>query len=129
MTDRERREIVKLRGAGRGYGSISRLLDIPLSTVKSYCIRNNVESGGRGCVCIECGRPFGQVSGRKEKKFCSDSCRIRWWNHHTHLMQANAVCVHCGKAFHGRSGSKYCSHQCYIEEGFGGKDDPENVTA
>jgi hypothetical protein len=44
-------------------------------------------------------------------------------------MKANAVCVHCGKEFHGRSGRKYCSHRCYIAERFGGKDDSENVTA
>ena len=30
---------------------------------------------------------------------------------------------------YGRSGRKYCSQQCYIEERFGGKDDQENVTA
>ncbi|WP_231465828.1 hypothetical protein [Selenomonas sp. FC4001] len=78
---------------------------------------------------MQCGNHLEQVLRRKKKKFCSDGCRIRWWNHHMHLMKANAVCVHCGKEFHGRSGRKYCSHRCYIAERFGGKDDSENVTA
>ena len=129
MTDMEKREIAQLRGLGVSYGKISRQLDIPLSTVKSYCLRNNVASGDERRVCMQCGRPVVQENGRVEKKFCSDSCRIKWWNHHTHLMQTNAVCIHCGKAFHGRSGRKYCSHQCYIEERFGGKDDSANATA
>lgn len=48
MTDKDRREITQLRGGGMGYGRISRQLCIPLSTVKSYCIRNNVPSKARG---------------------------------------------------------------------------------
>ena len=88
MTDKDRREIAQLRGVGMGYGRIARQLGIPLSTVKSYCLRNNVASGGE-----------------------------------------RRVCIHCGKEFHGRSGRKYCSHQCYIEERFGGKDDSANATA
>ena len=51
MTDKDRREITRMRGAGMGYGRISRQLGIPLSTVKSYCIRNNVPSKARGQVC------------------------------------------------------------------------------
>ncbi|MBO6204268.1 MAG: RNA polymerase subunit sigma-70 [Selenomonas sp.] len=129
MTDMEKREIAQLRGLGMGYGKISRQLDIPLSTVKSYCLRNNVVSGARKSVCMACGRPLGQGDARKGKKFCSDGCRIKWWSHHTYLMKANCVCVHCGRAFHGRTGRKYCSHQCYIEERFGGNDDSKNVKA
>jgi len=64
-------------------------------------------------------KPIDQPAGCKGKKFCSDACRIRWWNHHTNLMKANAVCTHCGKSFHGRAGRKYCSHACYIAERFG----------
>ena len=129
MTDKDRREITQMRGGGMGYGRIARLLGIPLSTVKSYCRRNNLLGRAGGEVCMQCGNHLEQVLHRKKKKFCSDGCRIRWWNHHTHLMKANAVCVHCGKEFHGRSGRKYCSHRCYIAERFGGKDDSENVTA
>ena len=42
MTDKDRREIAQLRGAGMGDGRIARQLGIPLSTAKSYCLRNSV---------------------------------------------------------------------------------------
>ena len=129
MTDSVKNEIVQLRRSGMGYGRISRQLGIPLSTLKSYCRRNNLLGRAGGKVCMQCGHPLEQVPHRKKKKFCSDVCRITWWNHHTNLMQVNAVCAHCGKAFHGRNGCKYCSHQCYIEERFGDNDDSKNVTA
>lgn len=129
MTDNVKKEITQLRSSGIGYGRISRQLGIPLSTVKSYCIRNNVPSKARGQVCLQCGHAIEPRQTSNRKRFCSDGCRIRWWNHHTHLMKANAVCVHCGKKFHGRSGRKYCSHWCYIAERFGEKGDAENVTA
>ena len=55
MTDKDRREIVQLRWTGLGYGRIARQLGIPLSTVKSFCLRNNVPSKARGQVCLQCG--------------------------------------------------------------------------
>ena len=48
MTDKDRRDITQMRGAGVGYGRISRQLGIPLSTVKSYCRRNNIPGKGAG---------------------------------------------------------------------------------
>ena len=48
MTDNVKKEITQLRISGMGYGRISHQLGIPLSTVKSYCIRNNVPSKARG---------------------------------------------------------------------------------
>ena len=79
MTDKDRREITQLRETGMGYGRISRQLGIPLSTVKSYCIRNNVLSKARGQVCLQCGHAIELGQTSKRKRFCSDGCRIRWW--------------------------------------------------
>ena len=41
------------------------------------------------CKC--CGVPVQQNLGRKEKKFCSDSCRNKWWNSHLDLVKKQAV--------------------------------------
>ena len=76
MTDKDMREIVRLRGARMGYGRISHQLGIPLSMVKSYCRRNNLFGSAGGKVCMQCGHPLEQVPHRKKKKFCSDGCRI-----------------------------------------------------
>ena len=115
MTDEQRSVIVEYRKEGLGYKKISRLTGICESTIKTFCHRN-------GC----CGKPIIQYPGRKEKKFCSDSCRNRWWNSHLHLVKRKAmydfVCPTCGKSFsaYGNRNRKYCSHECYIEARFGG---------
>lgn len=67
-----------------------------------------------------------QTAGRKEKKFCSDRCRMKWWNSHLDQVQRKAnydfVCPVCKKPFtvYGNANRKYCSHECYIEDRFGG---------
>ena len=119
MTENQQKEIKTLRQVGLGYKRIATTLSLSENTVKSYCIRNQLVAGESKHKCLECGRSMNQPAGRKGKKFCSDVCRIRWWNHHTRLMKANAACAHCGKSFHGRAGRKYCSHACYIAERFG----------
>ena len=119
MTENQRKKIKALRQAGLGYKKIAAAMSMSENTVKSYCIRNKLKTGSDQSVCLECGKTISQAADQKGKKFCSDACRIKWWNHHTYMMKANAVCAHCGKPFHGRAGRKYCSHACYIAERFG----------
>lgn len=119
MTENQQKEIKALRQAGLGYKKIAATMSLSENTIKSYCIRNKLKTGSEQPVCLECGQPIMQPAGQKGKKFCSDVCRIKWWNHHTWLMKANNVCTHCGKPFHGRKDRKYCSHACYIAERFG----------
>lgn len=119
MTEKQQEEIQTMRQAGLGYKKIAAAMSLSANTIKSYCIRNKLKAGNGQMVCWECGQPITQPAGQKGKKFCSDTCRIKWWNHHTYMMKANAVCAHCGKAYHGRAGRKYCSHSCYIVERFG----------
>ena len=133
MTDTEKTRIEEMRKEGLGYGRIAKVLGLSDNTVKSYCRRNNlkraaapqekiVEEG----VCRCCGKPVMQIAGRKEKKFCSDVCRMRWWNEHKDLVNRKALyeftCAGCGKKFsaYGNAARKYCSHECYIEDRFGG---------
>ena len=132
MTDQQRAAITEYRGKGLGYKKISQLTGICESTVKTFCHRNGLtgkremrpETGKKPCLC--CGKPVVQYPGRKEKKFCSDSCRNRWWNTHLHLVKRKAmydfVCPTCGRSFsaYGNRNRKYCSHECYIEDRFGG---------
>lgn len=68
MTDKDMREIVRLRGARMGYGRISHQLGIPLSMVKSYCRRNNLFGSAGEKVCMQCDHPLEQVPHRKKKK-------------------------------------------------------------
>ena len=119
MTENQQEDIKALRLSGLGYKKIAATLSMSENTVKSYCIRNKLKAGNSQHVCLQCHKDIKQPLGKTKKKFCSDACRIKWWNHHTGLMKPNAVCAHCGKPFHGKAGRKYCSHACYIAERFG----------
>ncbi len=134
MTDEQKMRIKELRGENRGYRDIASVLGLSENTVKSFCKRNGL--GGfkakkltaeeREHICPTCGALVPQIPGRKLKKYCSDSCRCRFWN--THLEQVNRKafyekqCCFCKKTFiaYGNKGRKYCSHECYVADRFGG---------
>jgi len=87
--------------------------------------RNNTERPLHG-VCPCCGAEVRQNPGRKVKRFCSDKCRNAWWNSRLEQVDRKAhykfVCACCKKPFtaYGNAGRKYCSHECYIKDRFGG---------
>ena len=58
---------------------VAKELGISVNTVKSHIRRHPVIPGTLPCVC--CGKPVLQKTGRKAKKYCSDRCRITYWNH------------------------------------------------
>jgi len=116
MTDYERRQIEELQHAGFGYKKIAAVLELPINGVKSYCRRHPVVT----VACLQCGTPVAQTPHRKQKKFCSDRCRIKWWNaHRDHVNRKTfhgCVCRNCGKEFqsYGRDRS-FCCRECYYE--------------
>ena len=139
MTDNQKAQIIKLRVAGNGYGKIAKMLGISLNTVKSFCRRNDINGNtvtepsailtGETTFCENCGRTIQQIAKQKKKRFCCDKCRNTWWNSHLDQVKRKAVynfkCQHCGKGFHiyGDRRRKYCSHECYIADRFGGSND------
>lgn len=134
MTDTQKVLIADLRGKGYGYKKIALVTGISENTVKSFCRRNSIPvtaasdapSIDNEHFCLGCGVPVTQKSGRKLKKFCSDRCRNKWWNARLDQVKRKAVydftCPTCGEAFsaYGNANRKYCSHECYIEDRFGG---------
>ena len=136
MTGEERTTIIGYRKDGYGYKKISQLTGISENTIKTFCKRNGLgnsvadiapPNGETICKC--CGAHITQFPGRKSKKFCSDSCRNRWWNAHLDMVKRKAVyeftCPACGKSFtaYGNAHRKYCCHACYIADRFGGRHD------
>lgn len=134
MTDYQKEQTIRLRSEGFGYKKISEMLDLSDNTIKSFCRRMGL-TGASGfeqrdseqeCFCKNCGLPIKQSVGKKERKFCSDRCRMSWWNSHLDLVKRKAVydfkCQYCHKPFtaYGNSKRKYCSHECYILDRFGG---------
>ena len=135
MTDEQRKRIREYRANGMGYSKIAQALGISENTVKSFCRRNGlggaitlmprIEVKGKN-VCECCGKEVVQNPGRKQKRFCSDRCRNKWWNEHLDQVNRKAnydyVCPHCKKPFtaYGNANRKYCCHECYVADRYYG---------
>ena len=131
MNDLTKTQIKQMRSNGMSFGQIGGSLGIPVSTIKSFCRRNSItveastdDKSITTCQC--CGKLIKQSKKQKPKKFCSDRCRNTWWNNNLDKVDRKAyydiVCAGCGKKFksYGNANRKYCSHECYIEDRFGG---------
>jgi hypothetical protein len=132
VTESEKSIITKMRESGAAYAGIARYLNLSPNTVKSFCQRKDIKPQAELRpvselrICAQCGQPIAQPENRKQKRFCSDECRSRWWNRHRQeLSRKTAIimtCAHCGNRFEGytQEQRKYCCHACYIKARFGG---------
>ena len=126
MTDTERKHTTYLRENGAGYGSIAVQLGVSISTIKTFCRRNNLQrkdvedfKKGQGKYCRHCGHDITQQSMSTKRRYCSDQCRHAWWKAHDYPKKHTfytIICAHCGESFqsYGNINRKYCSHKCYI---------------
>ena len=76
---------------------------------------------GQTRICPVCGKEYLQPIGRKEKKYCSTSCRQTDWKRKRRNGTAESagdvlICACCGMPFlaYGAKGRKFCSRECYI---------------
>lgn len=119
MTQEEKKRMVELKESGMGYKRIAACTGLPIGTVKSFFLRHQHTPQDDIPRCLQCGEPITAGSVRREKKFCSDQCRMRWWAAHPELMNRktgiNMICPQCGKTFivYGKKKRVYCSRLCY----------------
>ena len=116
MTVEEKNRIIELRNKGMGYGEISKILNISKSTISTFCNSKSFVNG----VCPMCGNELIHVPGKKRKRFCSDKCRLTWWNQNRDKINRKtfeAKCQYCGKEFISFRGDNvlYCSRECYLK--------------
>lgn len=132
MTERERNLIRAMRRSGRSYQEISSSLMIDKDAVRSFCRTHSIEPAGNPThsFCPECGKEITLSPKGRRRRFCTDKCRRAWWKHNRSKEQRSAeatrrsVCLNCGKEFTSYAdGRKFCSHKCYIEHRFGGRDE------
>jgi endogenous inhibitor of DNA gyrase (YacG/DUF329 family) len=144
MTDYEKEKIRELRLKGIGYKGIAALLGLSRDSIRSFCKRNNLD--GASCVvslnieekikknllCVCCEKPIKQKYQGRNRRFCSEECRRKWWRENQSERNKSEdatykyTCLHCGKEFtvYGNKKRKYCSHNCYIKDRFWiGEDD------
>lgn len=120
MTDYERSRIITLQNAGFGYKRIAKELDMSVNTVKTFCRRRLVTPMDGQKRCLQCGQIVEQTPHRKEKKYCSDSCRMTWWKAHPEKVQRKNphayTCPTCGISFVSKNPDRiYCSRKCYAQ--------------
>lgn len=112
-------EIIALQKQGYGYRKIAANLNLPLNKVKYYCEKHPYDPNQKNCPT--CGAVIKNTLHKRAKRFCSDKCRMTWWNSHPELVQRKAIyhltCAHCGKSFdaYGKANKKYCSRACYAD--------------
>ena len=118
MTLTEKETIIQLKDSGLGYKAISRQTGTPLGTVKTIIKRDKERKETSG-VCKCCGMTMKQTPGHRQKEFCSDKCRYKWWSFHPESRNRKAyyelTCLTCGKTFisYGNKNRKYCCLKCY----------------
>ena len=121
MKKQEIERLNMLRKQGKKASEIAKTLQISLNTVRSYIRRHPIEDNNHRCK--NCDKPIYQPPGRKPKLFCSDKCRMTWWNSHRDAVNKKAyrtfTCEYCGKEFrvYATDTRKYCSRECYFKRG------------
>ena len=123
MTLAQKENILHLRSQGQSYSQISRLLGVPVNTIKSLCHRANstkATAQEKKDICKQCGAVLIQTPGHRQKTFCCTACRMQWWRHHPDAVNHKLnsyICCYCGKAFVSVGSRKrvYCSRDCYAK--------------
>ena len=132
MTKKEKETIQRLQSYGLGYVRISQITSISVDTVKSHCRAHPATSVTQIDVenfCRNCGSPIDCSFPVRQRLFCSDKCRMEWWNSHQNRVNRKAwytfKCCRCGSEFvsYGNNHRKYCSRKCYADARRNNKND------
>ena len=119
-----RKQAQALRQAGYSFGQIAKELNMPRSTVKSWCYRDTADAPEYEHTppakrCPQCGKEM-PPSRYRPRRFCSDVCRAAYWASHGEQINrrsaVSVVCQVCHKTFqdYTKHRRKYCCHACYI---------------
>jgi len=118
MTLQNKIAINNMRLEGHSPSVIAATLGLSAGTVRAHIHRYPEIPNTK--LCKNCGKPVLQTEKRREKKFCSDACRMLWWNTHRDSVNRkayyNLTCEYCGKEFesYGNKNRKYCNRACYV---------------
>ena len=143
MNEYLKKKICELRMTGLGYRAIANEVELSRDVVRNFCKNNgmngylaNADENIRKTVidnalCLNCRTPIKQPKRGKARKFCSEECRRTWWKENAdkgnrkETAVYKLVCTYCGEEFesYGNKNRKYCCHECYIKDRFGGNRD------
>lgn len=113
LSEKQKIQIDYLYAHGNNLKEIAQELNLSYRQVHHY------KSQLTGERCLQCGKAIKQTPHKRKKKFCSDKCRITWWNHNadmcTRTPHHTHECEYCHKTFNCYRAveQKYCSRECY----------------
>lgn len=116
MTDFEKIKIDELKKNGYSYSQISKELNIPIGTIKTFIMRKRETN-----TCLNCHCEIVSIEHHKKKKFCSNKCRLEWWSRNRDKLNLKTLveyeCECCHKKFRAPRSAKrkYCSNMCYVK--------------
>lgn len=128
MTNKQKQAVREMRQRGETYSAIAKMLGLSPNTIKSFCHRENISSNSvyiESNKCKNCSAPLTQLSGVKQRIFCSDKCRYTWWNKNRQYAECKRryilTCLYCGSNFesYGNKHRKYCGRECYNHSRYG----------
>ena len=139
MTEQQKSIIKTLREQNFSYNAIAKAMGVTVATVKSYCQRSGLAGNRKEAFraqsdtplplptfCRCCGQQITQKEKVKRRIFCSNECRVNWWNSHLEQVKRRnphvGNCLCCGNEFiwYGSKTKKFCSHACYIRHRYEG---------
>lgn len=126
LSDRDKSNIAEMRMQGHGFTAIARELSLKASTVRMYCVRNQLtdEDIESRTVCVRCGSIISKKSRTCKNPFCSEKCRSAWRRSTGKLSEKtyHHTCIGCGASFDtiGNKNQLYCSLRCYHDHRKGG---------
>ena len=103
---------------GLSYSETALKLNLKVDSVKSFYFRHPADN-----TCLCCGEELSSSTAHRQRMFCSDKCRMTWWNSHRDAVNKKAyrtfTCEYCGKEFrvYATDTRKYCSRECYFKRG------------
>jgi len=132
MNERQKNITIALRTQGLSYSKIASRLGVSIDSIKSCCRTNRKklqeaipQVDTDCCYCPACGKELIQPKVGRRRRFCSDSCRARYWSaYSSDNSRYKATCANCGKEFSSTHRKRrFCSTGCYFDHRFHGGND------
>ncbi|MBQ8953873.1 MAG: hypothetical protein IJ048_07125 [Clostridia bacterium] len=113
MNQLQMETIESLRAEGLTYDKIASAMSMSLSAIKMYFSRKKAKIPR----CDQCRCRL--VAKSKKARFCSDSCRFKWYQSHLDTSSNPEKYIHncltCGKVFFAVKPASFCSRPCYYQ--------------
>ena len=120
MTREQKTQLIQLQRQGFSSHEMADFTGLNANTIRSFFSRQGtvtIESTSRDNVCAFCHAAITNRTLKRDRRFCSDLCRSRWWNAHRAELKTydqERICCYCRRSFQTYGPAKYCSRECFF---------------